>query len=171
MSFQTTVSRVQGFGIPGELYDDGPRRVVPYTINSPSAANNVFGRGCSITAQGIVQAGNPGGTSVYAGILVNPKNSALFNGNFTPTLTLANDQPVEVLDMGSIVVSLPAIAAIGDWVVYDQTTGELSTVAPGDSLPVGKSWANAVVDRFTVASVGGVFLGVIKVTSTPTANF
>lgn len=160
MSFQSTVAIYQGAGVPGELYTDGPYRAQSFVIDSASAAYNIIGAtGCSITSQGFCAAGNSGGTAVYAGILVDPKNIALFGTGgvpLAPTLTVPNFTQVECATMGSFWVTLSnsgsAGANIGDWVVYDQTTGVLSTVAPGTTLPAGKNWANAVVDYFTLAA-------------------
>ena len=157
MSFQSTVFLQQGFGVPGELFANSPRNGQSYIINSASAAYNIFGYGFSITSQGNAAAGNSGGTAVFAGILSNPKGSALdgVGGNpLAPTLTLPNYAQGELLTQGSIVVYLPAAAAIGDFVLYDQTDGHLTTVAPGTSLPGGKSWAYATVDYFTVTAAG-----------------
>ena len=162
MSFQSSVQINQGGGVPGEQYSDSPWRAQSYVIDSASAAYNIIGAtGCSITSQGVVAAGNSGGTAVYAGILVDPKDVALFGTGgipLAPTLTVPNFTQVECATMGSFFVTLPASANIGDLVVYDQTTGALSTVAPNASLPSGKSWANAFVDYFTVSGAG---LGVI----------
>ena len=36
MSFQSTVSLQQGFGVPGELFTDGPYIALPYTIYTAS---------------------------------------------------------------------------------------------------------------------------------------
>lgn len=172
MGFQTVVNFYQGFGIPGELYDAGPHRAEPFTLNSASAAYNIIGATAfSVVSQGIAAAGNSGGTAVFAGILVNPKAYASFgtsSGPLFPTLTLANQTEAELLTMGSIIVTLPAACAIGDLVIYDQTTGALSTVTPGTSLPSGKNWAYAVVDRFTPGA-SGVNLAVIRVTAYPGA--
>ncbi len=162
MTFQSTVSLQQGFGVPGELFNSGPRRAESYIINSALASYNVFGSAFSITSQGNANAGNTGGTQVYAGILVNPKGSASFGpaggSPLAPTLTLANYQQGELLTMGSIIVTLPGAAAIGDIVIFDNTTGLLATIAPGVALPSGKSYAFAYVDYFTVTGAG---LGVI----------
>ena len=163
MGFQSTVYINQGAGVPGEQYSDGPWIAQSYTINSASAAYNIIGAtGCSITSQGFVAAGNSGGTAVYAGILVDPKNVALFGAGgipLAPTLTVPNFTQVECATEGSYWVTLTGsggggAANIGDWVVYDQTTGALSSVAPGTSLPSGKNWANATVTYFTVAATG-----------------
>ena len=158
MAFQSTVSILQGFGVPGEQYSDGPWRAQSFTINSASAAyNNVGSVMCSVTSQGFCAAGNSGGTAVFAGLLVDPKDIALFGTGgvpLAPTLNVPNYTQVECATMGSYVVTLPASANIGDWVVYDNTTGAISTVTPGTSLPSGKSWGNAVVDYFTVGGAG-----------------
>lgn len=158
MGFQQSVYLQQGFGVPGDQFSDGPWRVQSFVINSASAAYNVIGATCfSVTSQGIAAAGNSGGTAVFAGLLVDPKNQALYgsNGNpFAPTLVLPNYAQGELATMGSFIVTLPASANIGDWVVYDQTTGAIATVAPGTSLPSGKSWANAFVDYYTVSAAG-----------------
>lgn len=64
--------------------------------------------------------------------------------------------------MGTIVVTLPAACAIGDLVVYDNTTGAISTIAPAAALPVGKTFANAVVAYITPNAVGAQ-LAVVQV--------
>jgi hypothetical protein len=158
MGFQSEVFLQQGFGVPGEQYSDGPWRAQSYSIDSTDATNNIIGATmCSITSQGVCAAGNTGGTAVFAGLLVDPKDIALFGSGgipLNPTLTVPNFTQIECATMGSYVVTLPGAAAIGDWVIYDQTTGAISTVAPGTSLPMGSSWGNAVVDYFTVAGAG-----------------
>ena len=157
MAFQSTVALQQGFGVPGELYTDSPHRAQAYTIVSADATYNVFGRAFTITSQGVAQAGS-GGTMGFAGILVDPKNQALqgtaVGGTLAPTLTIPNNSLAACLTMGTIIVSLPAAAAIGDLVVYDNTTGALETIAPGADLPVGKTFANAIVDYYTVTAAG-----------------
>lgn len=157
MSFQSTVAVQQGFGVPGDQYSDGPWRAQTFTINSALASYNIIGATfCSLTSQGIVAAGNTG-TAVTVGLLVDPKDVALFGvggSPLSPTLTVPNQTIIECASMGSYVVTLPGAAAIGDWVIYDNTTGAISTVTPGTSLPGGKSWAMAVVDYFTVSGAG-----------------
>lgn len=164
MTFQTTVALQQGFGVPGELFNDSPWRSQSYILNTTSHPEyNIIGATCcTITSQGIAQAG---GTGIFAGFIVDPKVYALegtiAGGTLAPTLTLPNYTQVELLTMGSIVVTLPAGAAIGDVVIFNQTTGAISTQTPNSALPSGYSYANAVVDYFTVAAAG---LAVITVT-------
>jgi hypothetical protein len=167
MPFQSSVSLKQGFGVVGELFDDGPRRAWSYILRSVSAANNVFGRAFTVKSEGVAECGNPSGTAVFAGILVNPKVNPLLgtsSGTLAPSLTLPNETQGELLTEGSIIVSLPAAAAIGDVVIFDNTTGALSTIAPGADLPANKSPAHAVVSRFTVSGAG---LAVIDVLAAP----
>lgn len=166
MGFQTAVQLQQGFGVVGELYTDGPYRAQSFTLDSADEDYNVFGRCFTITSQGVAEAGS-GGTMGFAGFLVDPKNQALngtaAGGSLAPTLTLPNYSQAALLTMGTIVVALPAAAAIGDLVVYDDTTGALTTIAPGAALPVGKKFAYAMVDYYTVSAAG---LAVVTVSPT-----
>lgn len=167
MTFQSTVAFAQGAGVVGEFYDDSPHRAQPFILQSSDPADNVFGRAFTVVSEGIAEAG---GTGVFAGFLVNPKGATsygtLAGGTLAPTLTLANEVVAEILNMGSIFVSLPAPAAIGDLVTYDVLTGELATVIPAGPIPVGFAFAHAVVDRFTVTAPG---LAVITATDVPVA--
>lgn len=155
MSFQSTVSIQQGFGVPGELYTDGPARAESFTINSASAAYNIIGATiCTVTSQGFCAAG---GVGAFAGLLVDPKNIALFGAGgipLAPTLVVPNFTQVECASMGSYVVTLPAAAAIGDYVVYNTTTGAISTITPSTPLAGGTAFANAIVDYYTVGAAG-----------------
>lgn len=226
MSFQNAVFLQQGFGVPGELFTDGPSRAETFTIISTGHPEyNIIGATCcTVTAQGFCQAGaaaiTRNGTTtststsvsglsatsdlavgslvqgtgiparttiasitnsttivlsaaatasgtveliftppnvVFGGFLVNPKDVALFgvgNQPLAPTLQVPNNAIVECLTMGTIVVTLTDAANIGDLVIYDNTTGEISTIAPGVALPHGKTFANALVDYFTVSGDG-----------------
>jgi hypothetical protein len=160
MSFQQTVFLQQGFGVPGELYTDSPHRAWEYTLVSASAAYNIIGATAyTLTSQGIAQAGNTGGTGVFVGVLANPKEQTLFGvggSPLSPTLVLPNNVLASLVTMGDLVVTLPAAAAIGDYVIFDNVTGALSTVPPSTSpFPgTGKSAAFAVVSYFTVAAAG-----------------
>jgi hypothetical protein len=167
MGIQTSVNFVQGFGVPGELYDNGTVRCEPFSLLSADPTTNIFGTAFTILSEGVAQSGNPLGTAVFAGIMANPKavkSVGIIGNPLAPTLTVPNNVIVEMLNMGCVIVQLPAAAAIGDLVLYDNITGALETVAPGTALPVGKSSAYAVVDRYTVSGAG---LAVIRLTTTP----
>lgn len=153
MAFQSTVDLAQGFGVIGELFDDGPHRAQPFTLVSGDAANNVIGRAFTVTSEGVAAAG---GANPFAGILVNPKSYASFgsgSGTLAPTLTLANQTVGELLSEGSIIVTLGASADVGDLVYFTNATGVLTTTAPGAAAPALSTLIKgAYVDRFDLTS-------------------
>lgn len=168
MGFQTAVQDEMGFGVVGEIFDDGPHRAQPFILRSDSAADNVFGRAFTVLSEGVAEAGKDG-TQIFAGILINPKTHASYGttagGPLAPTLTLANEVVGELLSEGSIVVTLPAAAAIGDLVWFTDATGVLTTTAPDAAAPANSTQIKgAYVDRFTVSGAG---LAVITLAGSP----
>lgn len=127
MTFQATVANVLGFGVVGEYAFLGPSRAQSASLLSDSAANNVVGRGFTQVSEGVVKAG---GTGLFAGILANPKvyasRGTTADGSLAPTLTLANYEQGEFVTMGILNVALLTAFNIGDGVLMDTTTGELS---------------------------------------------
>ncbi len=164
---QKQVYANQAAGFYGEFYDNSPIRSEPFILRSPNAANNVFGRAFTIVPgeDGVAQAG---GTGIFAGYLINPKEHASFGtqagGPLAPTLTLPNEVVASLVNMGCLYTYLPAATAIGDLVIYDTATGELATVAPGALVPGGFAYGYAVVNRFNVNGAG---IAVIRVTDVP----
>lgn len=160
-SFQTAVNEFAGFGVPGTLYNKGPLVASSNIINSGSAANNVFGRACSFTTpagvgQNVVNAGNTGG-QVYAGIIANPQSVTLFGGTsgpLSPSLTVPNFTTIDVVSEGILVVQLDVAANIGDVAIFNNSTGVLSSRAPGTQLPNGYSNAYATVYEFSLSAPG-----------------
>lgn len=129
-AFQSSVSQSQAFGVPGTLYTDGPYRAAPYILNSDDASYNIIGATVfTVSSQGVAKAG---GTGAFAGILMNPHTQALQGttggGTLAPSLTLPNAVTASLLTMGDAVITVPAACAIGDLLVYDTTTGAISTV-------------------------------------------
>lgn len=165
MSFQSApVNFFQGFGVQGEIYVDDPVRSQSYILQSASSALNIIGQTVfTVLSEGIARAG---GTGAFAGFLIDPKQEALVGAGgiaLAPSMTLNNFTQADILSMGTIVVRLPAAAAIGDVVVYDTTSGAISTIVPGASLPGGTAYANAFVSYYTVPGAG---LAVITVNPT-----
>jgi len=158
-TFQSTINTSLGFGIPGELIVDGPQRVDSLTLGSAggtiglaftkSNSTNVATMGGTIVA----------GTSVFAGILVNPKVYALdgysSSGALDPSMALAPYSQGEFLTMGTIVVNIVGAANIGDLVQYNNTTGVLSAVVPGGTVTAGNTFIpNCVVWNYPTAATG-----------------
>src|SRR4051812_10535659 len=119
--FQQTVRFDQGFGVPGEIKYTGPVRAKPGFLVSASAAYNIVGAtACTIPAAG--GAVVAGGTGSFFGILANPKLYASIGttsgGPLAPTLTIPNNTEAEFVDMGEMVISVPAACNIGDLLQY-----------------------------------------------------
>ena len=165
-TFQSTVNINLGFGVPGELIVDGPQRVDSLTLDSTggyigtaftkSNTTNIASQGGAITA----------GSTLFAGILVNPKAYASYGAvggaPLDPTLFLGPNTQGEFLTMGTIVVTLVGAANIGDLVQYEEATGILSAIEPGTSPASGFALVpNAVVWNFPQSATG---LAAIRIT-------
>lgn len=132
MPFQQSVRDDQASGIIGEFAFDGPQRAFRYNIVSAAPANNVFGRAFTIVDDTTVQA--DGGGSKFAGILVSPKQHALLGdaaGTLSPSLVLPNNAEGDMCTMGQVFVDLLNAGTPGDSVAFNNTTGELTSFAPG----------------------------------------
>lgn len=140
--FQSTVNIFNALGIPGELAFNGPIRAGSYNLTS-SGTPNVVGYAYTVLAganpdpSGAAgNAGNAtvGGTGVFAGILMNPKEYALrgtsLGGPLAASLVLPDYEIGDLLLMGEVFVNLPGPASIGDLVSYDALTGALNSFAP-----------------------------------------
>lgn len=169
MAFQQQVFLKSGLSVPGELYADDPKRSQSYILQSSDPAFNIVGATAyTVSAEGIAAAGDPtaGAGPVFAGFLVMPKSYALFGANgaaLDPTLVLPNETQADLLTMGSIVVTLPDSALIGDVVLYSQADGSLITQPQGAGPQPGYNYANAFVSYY---NVGGPGLAVITVNPT-----
>ena len=151
MTFQSTVSLSQGFGVPGELFTNSPSRAQSFTLYSAGQTHVIGAKAYTIISQGLA---TPGGTGVFAGVLANPKVAPLqgtsVGGSLAPTLVLANYAQADIVSMGTMTVTLVTTLASPGWpVIYNNTTGLLTAIPIGDPLPVGSTFANAVVDYFS----------------------
>lgn len=150
MSFQSTVTTTQGFGVVGEVFSNGPIRAKSYILNSGSVPNTV-GYAYTMVSEGQAKCG---GAGVFAGILINPKAYALQGaaaGTLAPTLVVPEDSQGELLTMGEVIVYLTTSAAIGDSVYYVDATGALGagTASTGQTqIP------NCKVSRYTLGAAG-----------------
>jgi hypothetical protein len=171
MTFQTAVSVLQGFGVPGELLLESPHRAESLIINSAGATPNTFGYAATksnSTNIAVMGGAITNGSTVFAGIMANPKAAASFGtaaGTLAPTLVVPDNSQEDFVTMGDVVVSVGTACNIGDLVAYNTTTGALTTFAPGGSAGTGKAQVpNAVVYRYPVANSGGG-LTVIRLTN------
>lgn len=173
MSFQSSVNIYTALGIPGELAFSGPNRTAPYILDSDGQAQTCGFAFTERTASNPdTVGGSPlpptaqvGGTGVFAGLLVNPKEYPLTGTTGAPlgaTLDLPDNVNASLLKMGFMYVSLPAAANIGDLVLYSTTTGALSTVAPSSSFTGVVATNTLTVSGFVS---GGAPLGIGTVIS------
>lgn len=154
MTLQSSVNQFQGFGVPGDLFSEGPTRSAPYILDSADAAYNVMGRAFTVSSEGVAAAG---GTGAFAGLLVGPKEQAMPGttaGTLAPTLTVPNKVVGELLTMGEVIVAVPAACAIGDKVLYDTTTGALSTVEKTAVFTASQTTTVLTVTAITAGNLG-----------------
>ena len=123
-------------GIPGEFSRSGNQETRGAILASATEANNVVGRAVkTVTGNdynvGVAANGN------FAGLLSSPKTG--IRANLDAQAFLPNATQVEVAERGYMFVTLPAAAAVGDFVYYSNTTGVLATAAPAATAPVGHS--------------------------------
>jgi hypothetical protein len=178
MSFQSSIQIRQGFGVPGEVFQDVPWTVLSYTLNS-SGTPNVIGStaytvsGYDPAGSAVVEAGN-GGAYGFAGILAIPKDYALTGidgDSLSPTLELPDETQAEIVSQGMMVVHLPSgTVNIGDFIIYNNTTGTLDSMAPSAIIPDGYSSANAIVSQFSQDIAFGGGLAVIQIFGSGTGS-
>lgn len=170
MTFQSSVISNIGFGVVGELFLDGPLRAQPARIVSDVPANNVFGTAFALATAGsasfetsadpapmTVRSGGPG---VFAGILAFPKEHVLAGtateGTLASSLTLPNNTIATfVQETTGLIVRLPALFTVGDWVWYNIDTGVLVSTPPGSTAPTSSLRVpNGRVVRYGSAAAG-----------------
>lgn len=141
MTFQASVNIYHAAGLPGSLAFSGPVRSQAFNLASSGVPQN-FGyaftqvSGADATPSGAAPNGGAaqvGGTGVFAGILINPKENVLAGSSSNPlasSLALPDNSIGELMTMGMCWVTLPGPANVGDLVTYDPATGALNSVAP-----------------------------------------
>lgn len=172
-TFQSTVNIWSAGGVVGELAFDGPMRAAPYNLFS-NGTPNLVGNAYTVTSGGNPEpSGNSalagtatvGGTGVFAGILINPKDYASYgttgtNGPLAPTLVLPDYSIGQLAITGEYWVNLPGPASIGDLVTYDPLTGNLNSITP-----TAKFVGSSSTTTLTVASVSAGTIAVGQVIS------
>lgn len=167
MAFQTTIRADIGSGYPGDLALHGPVSASPVIVDpgAGDVADLVIGRVFSLdtSTDGITMKAVPGspGTEGYAlsGILVQ-RTEYVNRSDLGTSLTLLTGEIAEVLhrcDGVFVIAANPGLVRIGNYVIFDKDTGEIDTVAPGGTLPVG--WAildGATVVRDRASDPGGL---------------
>ena len=155
---KTVTNKFLGSGVVGEFYSTDMQRTTGQILNSASDALNVVGSVLTKVTGSDNQSG-VAASSVFSGILSNPKG--LVRSTLDAQSTVPNGSQVELIQQGFVFVSLPATAAIGDYVYYSDTTGALSTAAPDAAAPAGTSrvpGGTVQVNNVTTAGIAVIYL-------------
>lgn len=148
--FQQAVNIYNPIGYPGDLAFDGPIRAAPFNLvstpnpnvigyaftqSSPANPDPVYNVPNSSTlASPVAGTARAGGTGVFAGILQNSKEQALYGTSalnpLGASISLPENSIGSLLTMGYLFVNLPGPANPGDLVTYDTNTGALNSIAP-----------------------------------------
>jgi hypothetical protein len=111
----------------------------------------------TVTSEALTTSG--GSNLVLAGIMVNPKEAALWgttSGTLAPTLAVPDNSQAEFAAMGDPVVAVNTACNVGDLFAYNVTTGALSTYAPGGTPPSGCApLPNTKVYRYAITNGSG----------------
>jgi len=139
MAFPSTVISDLVSGAVGEISFDVPSTVVAAVINSSDSALNVFGRALTYVDEAVETVG-AGGTGKFAGILINPKSSAVSTIDSTSD-TVSNGAPVEAMVEGEcfVLLTVGTAVTIGDGIFFVNATGALGagTAGAGQTQIVG----------------------------------
>jgi hypothetical protein len=171
MTFQKVVNNNMAPGVPGTLYDDGPWRASPWTLNSNGTPNIIGATWYTVSSAPVLESGTTesgyswgvataGGASIVpdAGLLISPHSYATSGttaGTLQPTLTLPDLVTAELATSGAFWVTLPAACNIGDVVTYNITTGALATQSYGATFT-----GTISTTTLTVTAVGAGVLAV-----------
>lgn len=129
MAFQTSVNQKLAVGVPGDFYDDSPRRTDPYTIGSATAG--------SIACAYTVDSSDPskvnlGGSGVFAGIAVNSKE--FVRNGIGASVAFKQYDECELCTMGRVWVSVAGDVDVGDAAYFNTTTGVITAAASGETI-------------------------------------
>lgn len=158
---QTVVNFNTALGIPGTVAYDAEGNAQNRTISS-AGTPNIIGYAYTENGDGIAKVG---GTGEFAGILIQPKAYSNPGAVGTANFAIADGTVGHLLNMGAVFVSLPAAAAIGDSVFFNQTTGAITTKS-GQAATADAGTTkirNAKVDYFGISAAGVAVIKIIGV--------
>lgn len=152
MGQKTVVNTQLSNGLPGEFYSTEPQGSRSLILKSASAANNKIGVVATYVADEDDQAGIAASTR-FAGIIGFPKS--LVRPTLENITTIDNGVVAEIINKGYVFVTLPAVAAKGDFVYFTNATGALTTVAPNVAPPAASTRVpGGTVEIFNVTAAG-----------------
>lgn len=125
MALQSVVNTKLAFGVPGSFYDDSPRRVAPYAVES-GAIGKAFTL-ASTEGRAVV-----GDDNAFAGIAVNSKEYPI--SGLSASLTFKSGAIAQLCTMGHIVVVCDNAVSVGNACYYKEADGTLHAGATGQTI-------------------------------------
>ena len=188
MSFQSAVPFLFAAGLPGEIIADGPNRTESFrlvaNLTVPATVPPIaFGVAYSYAALGDVS--NPNGlavtptatpgaataTDAFAGILINPKEHALYGdstGALSPVYQLPDGSWGELCTMGILLANVTTDASTtgvsGDPLAYKITDGTI-VAFKGTAVPAGTILIPGARLRTAIGTTGVTVLARIELTT------
>ena len=143
---------ITGAGVPANTTITGY-----ISVNSDGTGTYQTSTTTAVASTTITGASGP--VTVFAGILANSKQNALYGtsagGTLAATQNILDKAQADVLEMGEIVLYSNTACSIGDTLVYNIITGAISTVAPGATPGANlRAVPNGVVSRLNTAAAG-----------------
>ena len=124
---QTQITKNLANGVVGEFYDNSPKKVDTYILES-GAVDNVVGHAYTSSSEGIAIAG---GAGLFVGLLVNPKQYANYSIGLGATNVVANSTQASLSKMGRVWADVGGAGSVDDDVFFDNITGALGVGTAG----------------------------------------
>ena len=122
---QTVIERKLAFGVVGEFIDGTVKKVDTYLLNSD---DNVIGTAFTRVSEGLA---TKGGTGLFVGLLVLPKQYVNYSSSLESTNSILKGTQASICKTGRVVANVNGVAAVGDTVFFDNTTGLLGAGTAG----------------------------------------
>lgn len=161
--FQKSVNTFSAPGIPGDFYDNSPRRVQPAVLNAgtddvqPEVGKPFFYLNAATDPMQVATGAAAAAAGSFAGILVNGKELVRANG-LTAGLTVAPGTVGSLCTMGRVWVKVSNSTTVGNNIFYMSATG-LYQASANDTVSggilIGKAViVNAAADEMAVVELG-----------------
>ena len=152
---QNTINVKQTPGMPGDFYDNSPRRVAPAILVTAGTAGALPEIGQPFFYTDIEE--NPlkaatgvtavaGGTATFAGVLVNGKELVRNNG-LTAGLTVSGNSIGSLCKLGHVWIRVPGAAVVAEQPIYYDIAGGTYTTSATASAEVSGNTANVQIGK------------------------
>ena len=147
MTFQSTVNRVNTYGLPGDLANG---QVPHYTATTPRVAANetiYTGDFVWVTDVDTVATCSKAGTGKPSGIVQRVLDVPAYNIKSEGSLQIPAGRTAQVINWGDVFVKVTNSAAVGNKIFVNNTTGAITAAAAGSTQ------SGATETDFTVVSL------------------